>query len=288
MRGVFTTKRDTGYDDRIEERYHFPSNYIGIARGLLGGWIVYHESKRNGGAMAYIGAARVIAIHAHPGGEGFYARMADFIEFPRVVPLRHHDGFFESRLNAVSDPRRIGVALKGNSIRPIPEADFTAIVLAGLHDVFDADHWRRLDVAGDALPPTREIEWVLTSRIVRNANFRDGVTRAYNSTCAFTGLRIVNGGGRAEVQAAHIWPVNESGPDTIRNGLALSCTVHWMFDRHLITLSDSYEMLISHNKVPAEWRSMFARHQQRILLPRDPRHHPHPEYLRRHRERLVA
>jgi hypothetical protein len=34
MRGVFTTKRDTGYDDRIEERYHFPSNYIGIARGL--------------------------------------------------------------------------------------------------------------------------------------------------------------------------------------------------------------------------------------------------------------
>ncbi len=288
MRGVFTTKRDTGYEDRIDERYHFPANYVRLARELVGDWIVYHESRRNGGAVGYIGAARVIGIDEHPRGEGFYARMAEFIEFPRVVPLRHECGFFESRLNAVGDPRRIGVALKGNSIRPIPDADFTAIVLTGLHDVFDADHWRRLDVAGDELPPPREIEKVLISRIVRDANFRDGVTRAYDSTCAFTGVRIINGGGRAEVQAAHIWPVSEGGPDTIRNGIALSGTVHWMFDRHLITLSDSYEMLISHNKVPAEWRSIFARHQQRILLPRDPRHHPHPEHLRRHRELLVA
>jgi hypothetical protein len=28
-----------------------------------------------------------------------------------------------------------------------------------------------------------------------------------------TGLRIINGGGRAEVQAAHIQPVADDGPD---------------------------------------------------------------------------
>jgi putative restriction endonuclease len=288
MKGVFTTKRETAYDDRIEERYHFPSRYSAAARRTLGDWIIYHESKRAGGRMAYIGAARVVAIEDHPQGDGHYARMADFVEFPAPVPLRNDAGFYESLLNTLPNPSRIGAALQGASIRPIADADFTAIVLSGLHNVYEAEHWRRLDVDAGVLPDRRDMERVLTSRIVRDANFRDGVTRAYDETCAFTGIRIINGGGRAEVQAAHIWPVEAGGPDIIRNGIALSGTVHWMFDRHLITLTDGYEMLISHNKVPVEWRSMFQRQQQRILLPKDSRHWPHPEYLRRHRERLVA
>jgi putative restriction endonuclease len=41
-----------------------------------------------------------------------------------------------------------------------------------------------------------------------------------------TGLRIFNGSGRAEVQAAHIRPVADNGPDSVRNGLALSSTIH--------------------------------------------------------------
>ncbi len=101
-------------------------------------------------------------------------------------------------------------------------------------------------------------------------------------------MRIVNGGGRAEVQAAHIWPVAEGGPDVVRNGVALSSTVHWMFDRRLISISDDYGILISHNQVPSEWRSMFARQQARIRLPTDERDWPHPEYLKRHREKLAA
>jgi putative restriction endonuclease len=288
MKGVFTTKRDTGYDDRIEERYHFPGRYLGEAREVVGDWIVYHESKRGGGALAYVGAARVIAIEAHPRGDGFYARIADFMPFPKPVPLRREDGFFESRLNAVANPARVGAALQGSSIRSISEADFTAIILAGLHAVFDPAQHRRLDVDAAELPDPRQIERVMASRIVRDANFRDAVTRAYDDTCAFTGIRIVNGGGRAEVQAAHIWPVAEGGPDVVRNGVALSSTVHWMFDRRLISISDDYGILISHNKVPTEWRGMFAKQQARIMLPRDERDWPHPEYLRRHREALAA
>ena len=44
-----------------------------------------------------------------------------------------------------------------------------------------------------------------------------------------TGLRIVNGGGRPEVQAAHIRAEEADGPDALRNGVALSGTAHWMF-----------------------------------------------------------
>ena len=55
-----------------------------------------------------------------------------------------------------------------------------------------------------------------------------------------TGLKIINGGGRAEVQAAHIRPIAHHGPDSIRNDPALSGTVHWMFDRGLLTVDDDY------------------------------------------------
>jgi predicted restriction endonuclease len=60
------------------------------------------------------------------------------------------------------------------------------------------------------------------------------VLRAYDERCAITGFKFINGGGRAEVDAAHIRPVQHNGPDTINNGIALCGTAHWMFDRGLI------------------------------------------------------
>ncbi len=45
--------------------------------------------------------------------------------------------------------------------------------------------------------------------------------RAYDERCAITGLKLINGRGRAEVAAAHIRPVEASGPDIVSNGCAL-------------------------------------------------------------------
>jgi putative restriction endonuclease len=101
-------------------------------------------------------------------------------------------------------------------------------------------------------------------------------------------LKIVNGFGRSEAQAAHIWPVAEGGPDVVQNGLALSSTVHWLFDRHLISLTDDYRILVSHNKVPGELRSLFEKQMDRIHLPADRRSWPHPAYVARHRERFAS
>ena len=83
------------------------------------------------------------------------------------------------------------------------------------------------------------------SRKVRNRQFRKRVLDAYDNRCAFTGMRLMNGGGRAEVQAAHIMSVAADGPDSEVNGIALSGTVHWMFDRGLISLSDRGDILLS-------------------------------------------
>jgi putative restriction endonuclease len=50
------------------------------------------------------------------------------------------------------------------------------------------------------------IERIL-SRPVRDAAFRQAIQTAYDSTCAMTGINMINGGGRSEAQAGHIRPV---------------------------------------------------------------------------------
>jgi putative restriction endonuclease len=48
----------------------------------------------------------------------------------------------------------------------------------------------------------------------------------YQRFCTETGLCLLNSGGKPEVQAAHIRAVEANGPDTVRDGLALTATVH--------------------------------------------------------------
>ena len=40
VKGVFEISGNSRYDDAITERYHFPSNYLSIARELVSDWIV--------------------------------------------------------------------------------------------------------------------------------------------------------------------------------------------------------------------------------------------------------
>ncbi|KQN01687.1 hypothetical protein ASE82_14720 [Sphingomonas sp. Leaf230] len=81
--------------------------------------------------------------------------------------------------------------------------------------------------------------------VVRDRVFRRVVLRAYDECCAVTGLKLINGGGRAEIEAAHIQPVEANGPDIISNGMALSGTARWMFDRGLIGFDSETRILVS-------------------------------------------
>lgn len=160
---------------------------------------------------------------------------------------------------------------------------------AGLSERADADAHPRVGPlyqfdahAQEGFAPDRRR--VLTSRPARDAQFSRMVRRAYGGRCAVSGLSLRNGGGRSEVQAAHIVPVAEGGPDVIRNGIALSGTLHWMFDRGLISVAADHRILVSHNKVDLDTARRLIRPEQRLTLPADPRYHPHPDYLAWHRE----
>jgi len=108
--------------------------------------------------------------------------------------------------------------------------------------------------------------------------------KAYNRRCAFTGFQFINGGGRAEVEAAHIKSVSAKGPDVVQNGLALSGTVHWMFDRGLLTLSDDRRILMSNQINDVDGVRKILLPEGLAMFPERPEHHPDPKFLEWHRE----
>jgi putative restriction endonuclease len=183
-----------------------------------------------------------------------------------------------------------------SAVRPLSASDFARIIELGLKE--DTSLLPRTDdpvessypaVVRDEVTPfefeqPRERVTLLSSRIVRDRVFRRVVVHAYGERCAVTGLRLINGGGRAEVEAAHIRPVEANGPDSVNNGLALSGTAHWMFDRGLIGLNDDLEILVSRQaNDPDSIRALINR-TGHALPPLRPSDRPHPTFLRWHRE----
>lgn len=306
MKAVFDVKPESGYKDD-EGRYHFPARYLEAARNAVGDWVLYREPRRNGGRQAYIAFARVADIEPDPELAGhYYANVTDYLKFPTAVPFIRDGRYAEARLRDVVDVSRVGREIQGKSIRSIPPEDFDDIVLAGLSETLDPANARKLDLdllALDMPLPTqpgfagqpgfaeivdRRVEQILLNRKIRDATFRLEVCSAYEDTCAVTGLRIINGGGRAEVQAAHIKPVAASGPDVVQNGIALSATVHWLFDRHLISIDENHRLLVAHNRVPSELRNLFRPESQGLHWPKDPKLRPHPAFLAHHREAFAG
>ena len=301
VKGVFEISGNSRYNDDIAQHYHFPRNYLSIAQSLERDWIVYRETRDAGGRMAYIAAAFVDQIEPDPEDPShFYARVRDYLEFDKPVPYRDGQGRFAERfLREMAQPGDAGRTLRGKSIRLLDNTDFGAIVSAGLAETLDPANRVRLELDAPRIDPAtnllledpefeRRIEQMLVNRKIRDANFRNHVLDAYDNTCAVTGLRIVNGGGKAEAQAAHIWPVADGGQDIVQNGVALSGTAHWLFDRHLITFDDNLCLLVSHNKVPAEYLQLFPSSGQPIRLPKDPGLHPRLDFVARHRERFAG
>jgi putative restriction endonuclease len=299
LKGVFDVKAGSGYDDDLTRRYHFPGkrNYLETAQACLDDWIVYREPQRNGGRRAYIGAAQVTYVERDAQlPSHYYAYVAGYLPFPDPVPFVTDGRYAEAPLRTILEPSRVGQAVQGKSIRPLTDEDFDAIVLAGMRETLAPENAARLGLdswpTGLAIPSQpgfsehapRRVEQILMNRTIRDANFRLEVCNAYKNTCAITGLKIINGGGRAEVQAAHIRPVAAGGPDVVQNGIALSATVHWLFDRHLISISEDFRLLVAHNRVPSELVNLFRPQHEPLLLPDDRRLWPHPAFLAHHRE----
>lgn len=291
-KAIFTIKSGSGYDDRPEEYYHFPRTYLNQARGAIGDHIIYYEPRRTGddkrvaGRQAYFATARVVDVIPDDTREGhYYALVSDYLDFDKPVPFIHNGSYYESALQ--KDDGTTNKGAFGRAVRLISDPEFDLILRMGFAaELVRNNDDERMNLVGLDDPEiefARPIVEMTVSRPFRDRAFTKAVRFAYENRCAVTGLCLINGGGRPEVQAAHIRPVAEKGPDTIRNGLALSGTFHWLFDRGLISVDDEYRILTADKKVPDQARRMFNS-DGKIILPKDYGSRPNPIYLKFHRE----
>jgi len=285
---IFTTSESSAYDDRIEAWYHFPRTYLRQAEQAVGDLIAYYEPRRttgpasSTGRQAYFAVARLARIEVDQVlPNHFYAHLDQFLEFDRAVPFREGGAHYESSLRKEDGSTNKGAF--GRSVRLIPRDEFERVVQAGMAPQLEA--WEQNDRVAEPVPEyvNRPIVEQVVSRKFRDVAFRRHVRNAYSNTCAITGLRLINGGGRPEVQAAHIRPVEADGPDTVRNGIALTGTIHWLFDRGLLSFDDNYNVLLSPHGVPDDLEKLI-RPERKLILPYHPEHRPHTTYLKWHRE----
>lgn len=293
VKAVFTTKVDPTYDDLPEFRYHFPRTYLRQVEAAVGDWIVYYEPRRSsgdlssrGGRQAYFATARVTSVQPDPTlPDHFYAFMADFLEFDRAVPFKEGERYYESGLRR--DDGGTSKGAFGRAVRAVSNAEYDQILRAGFAQILGPEPIPEADFVGGVADEPAVFERPIIERVIarpfRDAAFSATVKTAYDNTCAITGLKIFNGGGRSEVQAAHIRPVASSGPDSVRNGVALCGTVHWMFDRGLLSLDDDYTILMAKDRVPEPVHRLINP-DGRLLVPERPELRPHQQFLRFHRD----
>ncbi|WP_238123946.1 MULTISPECIES: HNH endonuclease [unclassified Xanthobacter] len=291
--GVFIHRSDSIYDDSPAEQYQFPSLYLGRVEACLGDWIVYYEPRKVAETRGYFAIAKVERVVPDPTAPGMYLALIEpgsYLDFVHPVPFSDADGVIES--GVLNENGRISGRAQA-AVRALSPADFDRIIRLGLDDSepllprVDDDApvaGFREEQAPFAFEQPRERVSILSSRIVRDRIFRRVVLRAYDERCAISGLKLINGGGRAEVAAAHIRPVEANGPDIISNGLALSGTAHWMFDRGLISLSDDLEILISRQANDPDSVRAFINRSGRAITPKKTLERPHPHFLKWHRE----
>ncbi|MCF3535774.1 MULTISPECIES: HNH endonuclease [Stenotrophomonas] len=293
-KAIFTSSEISPYRDLKEQWYHFSKNLLARVQETIGDWVIFYEPRRNsgpsssGGAQAYVALARVVRIRPDPTAANYYfADLAEYIEFDHRVPFKYEEHYFESALRKADGSANKGAF--GQSVRVIPDCEFHTICNLGFKSslsLIDSDD--RTNNADAHYPGDvkRAIATTTVSRAVRDTSFRKRVRHAYGNRCAFTGLMLLDRLGNPEVEAAHIRPVSKNGPDTVSNGIALTGTVHWMFDAGIVSIDEDHRILVGSNCASLFHLTSLFPDDGRVCLPRLPDERPHRRYLEWHRKKV--
>ncbi len=280
--GVFMHKDGSIYDDIPEVHYQFPKIYLSRAMQMVGDWIIYREPVKLPQSKGFFAVARVQQIIPDPDMSDRYRALivpGSYLPFEPTVP---------HKVDGQSVERDLANAQA--AVRPLSNSDFARIIDLGLPDdetlprVSDPEAGDRVREEQTPWKIERPIVQTLVSRPFRDKAFRRAVLSAYDGRCAVTGWKLVNGGGRLEAEAAHIRPVEHSGPDSVRNGLALSGTAHWMFDRGLIGVTDQHDILIHRKVNDRPGVEAIINSSGKLITPERASDRPHPKFLGWHRE----
>ena len=108
------------------------------------------------------------------------------------------------------------------------------------------------------------------------------VTDAYNRRCAITGEKTL-----PVLEAAHIKPFSEDGPNGVENGLLLKSDFHTLYDEGYITIDTDYRIDVS-KRLHEDYgndKDYYKYHGKKLLiLPESEIQLPAKEYLEWHNE----
>ena len=173
-------------------------------------------------------------------------------------------------------------AFRAAARRTILLTHFSGSIRANLAGLLGID----LETAADVLPAPAPASPEANRK--REARFAFDVLPAYDFTCALTGYRMVAEDGTTILDAAHIHSFKHGGPCIVRNGLALSKTAHWLFDRGFWSLSDDLHVLVKMKDFHETGDlGLLLKPKDGQLLEKLPlsAHRPDPEHLAWHRAR---
>lgn len=122
----------------------------------------------------------------------------------------------------------------------------------------------------------------------RDTKFCVRVLPAYDFTCALTGYRMIAPDGTTALDAAHIHQFKKGGSNHPTNGIALSKTAHWLFDKGFWSISNDYKILVAKDRFDERGDAahlLKPRAGNSVIRPQNPHYLPDYEVLKWHRQR---
>jgi putative restriction endonuclease len=104
---------------------------------------------------------------------------------------------------------------------------------------------------------------------------------AYNRACAVTQEHSL-----PAIEAAHIHPYAENGPQDVRNGILLRADLHRLFDQGYLTVTTDHRLEVS-LRLKADYdngRTYYPLHGAKLALPKAPHERPTPGFIQWHNE----
>ncbi|MBF0310462.1 MAG: HNH endonuclease [Magnetococcales bacterium] len=130
---------------------------------------------------------------------------------------------------------------------------------------------------------SKEVYSLAKQRGIEQAVFRKSLLKLYKNKCAFCDLSF-----EAALEASHIipWPkATREQKIHPSNGILLCSTHHQLFDRHIISIDDSYRLTYSDHKMKNGSYSSVDKimtvdlHGKYAKTPLDSKHKPSKEYI---------
>lgn len=304
---VLMSKPDSAYADTATS-YEFPAQYLkwfeplDRAEPIIA--VIYEPLAHGAGRQAFVGWASIAnrpgrSLRTGPGGRPLWevAYAGRMHEFDHPVPRDVAGQPIEAWLRDVPAEHR-DIRTSGRSVRALTGDDLATILRLGFAG---ASSPLLYPERGEHLSESVVAERTrrLVSTLERASSFREGVVQAYGFQCAVTRFSagvVPQGRITSLIEAAHIRPVASSGSDSLSNGIAMTPTVHRMFDAGLFTLRSAIDGGLQVQVSPALDQRMISSPDGgsrielhdgvRLLLPSHRRFWPSADQVHYHQRRV--